>query len=220
MERKKRVGLVMIGLIFCALWFPLFAAEEEDEEEEEEEISIPMEEILSFEKHAPAFMVKLRKEEELDAFPCMDCHEDEEPNPTERELEEDHEDLVLEHGGGRFWCITCHHLEQRDYLTSLKNKRIDFDQSYRLCGQCHFQRQKDWFFGGHGKRVGNWKGDRELYLCTECHNPHSPAIEPIPPNPPPKVRKGLEYVPTKHHKHVNVWEKYLPNQNKEEDHGH
>tara|TARA_B100000929_G_scaffold45378_1_gene32233 strand:+ start:320 stop:1066 length:747 start_codon:yes stop_codon:yes gene_type:complete len=184
----------------------------ETDADEEEPPEVVFEKLLSFEKYAPAFKVKLRKESQLESYPCMDCHEDEETNLEIRELEEEHDELTLEHGGERFWCLTCHQPDNRDYLRSLKNNAIDFDQSYRLCGQCHFQRQKDWFFGAHGKRVGNWMGERKLYLCTECHDPHSPSIKPIKPNPPPKVRKGLVFVPNGTHLKAKVWEKHLLDQ--------
>jgi hypothetical protein len=185
---------------------------EETDADEKETPEVVFEKLLSFEKYAPAFKVKLRKESQLESYPCMDCHEDEETNLEIRELEEEHDELTLEHGGERFWCLTCHQPDNRDYLRSLKNNAIDFDQSYRLCGQCHFQRQKDWFFGAHGKRVGNWMGERKLYLCTECHDPHSPSIKPIKPNPPPKVRKGLVFVPNGTHLKAKVWEKHLLDQ--------
>ena len=185
---------------------------EETDADEEETPEVVFEKLLSFEKYAPAFKVKLRKESQLESYPCMDCHDDEETNLEIRELEEEHDELTLEHGGERFWCLTCHQPDNRDYLRSLKNNAIDFDQSYRLCGQCHFQRQKDWFFGAHGKRMGNWLGERILYLCTECHDPHSPSIKPIKPNPPPKVRKGLVFVPNGTHLKAKVWEKHLLDQ--------
>ena len=184
----------------------------ENAADEEETPEVVFEKLLSFEKYAPAFKVKLRKESQLESYPCMDCHEDEETNLEIRELEEEHDELTLEHGGERFWCLTCHQPDNRDYLRSLKNNAIDFDQSYRLCGQCHFQRQKDWFFGAHGKRMENWLGERKLYLCTECHDPHSPSIKPIKPNPPPKVRKGLVFVPNGTHLKAKVWEKHLLDQ--------
>jgi len=185
---------------------------EETDDDEKETPEVVFEKLLSFEKYAPAFKVKLRKESQLESYPCMDCHDDEETNFEIRELEEEHDEFTLEHGGERFWCLTCHQPDNRDYLRSLKNNAIDFDQSYRLCGQCHFQRQKDWFFGAHGKRVGNWMGERKLYLCTECHDPHSPSIKPIKPNPPPKVRKGLVFVPNGTHLKAKVWEKHLLDQ--------
>jgi len=132
------------------------------------------------------FQVPPRRDE-LELYPCMDCHEDEEiNNPIERVLEEEHEDIKLNHGGNRFWCPTCHLLTNKNFLRSLKSKELSFDRSYLLCGQCHFQRQKDWFSGGHGKRIGNWNGDRIILNCTECHNPHSPSIKPKHPDPPPE----------------------------------
>lgn len=128
---------------------------------------------------------------ELENYPCLDCHEDAEINkPTERKLNDEHDKIKLEHGGKRFWCPTCHLLSNMNFLRSLKNQEIHFNRSYLICGQCHFQRQKDWFVGGHGKRIGNWKGDRVILVCTECHNPHSPAIKPKKPDPPPKRHHG------------------------------
>ena len=187
--------------------------EEEDDDESDDEVVF--EKVLSYEQYAPKFSVKLRKESQLEFFPCMDCHEDEEPNFNIRELEDEHEDITLEHGGERFWCLTCHQSPNRDYLRSLKNNAIDFDQSHRLCGQCHFQRQKDWYYGGHGKRVGNWNGERKLMLCTECHDPHSPSIKPVKPNLPPEVRKGLVFVPSVAHHKPKVWEKNTADHSKE-----
>ncbi len=131
--------------------------------------------------------------EELGYYPCTDCHgEDQPPNPKIRVLEEDHEDVNLVHGQGRFWCLTCHATENRDNLTSLKNQPISFNDSYLLCGQCHFQRQKDFFEGGHGKRKDHWQGEKVLYNCTECHNPHVPQIKPRKPVAIPKVRPGIK----------------------------
>ena len=135
------------------------------------------------------FSVPPRKDE-LEYYPCLECHEDEEiNNPTERVLTEEHENIRLNHGGKRYWCPVCHFVTNMDYLRSLKNLRIDFNRSYLLCGQCHFQRQKDWFIGGHGKRIGNWQGARIILVCTECHNPHSPSIKPKKPDPPPEKYK-------------------------------
>ncbi|MBK8725056.1 MAG: hypothetical protein IPL96_03095 [Holophagaceae bacterium] len=38
----------------------------------------------------------------------------------------------------------------------------------------------------HGKRVGQWNGERTYLLCVHCHNPHSPRFKPIKPLPPPQ----------------------------------
>ncbi|MBI3992448.1 MAG: hypothetical protein HY342_04180 [Candidatus Lambdaproteobacteria bacterium] len=131
------------------------------------------------------FRVPPRKEQ-LQYYPCMDCHEDEEINILEEHtLTEEHETLKLEHGGERFWCPTCHNLNDMNHLRSMKDKPIDFDESYLVCGQCHFERQSDWFRGGHGKRIGNWNGEKIILVCVECHNPHSPSIKPKKPDAAP-----------------------------------
>lgn len=164
---------------------------------------------------APPFEATPR-EEELTYFPCSDCHEDQITNRNVRELKEEHTDILLEHGGGRFWCYdACHNAGQMDTLKSLRGEPIKFDESYLLCGQCHFERQRDWYFGGHGKRagsferprdvpatyadidfserenIGTWRDERVILNCTACHSSHSPAIKPYEPSPPPQVRRGL-----------------------------
>ncbi len=179
----------------------------------------------------PPFRV-LRRKGSLENYPCSDCHEDEVANPKERELTEEHEDVTLDHGQGRFWCLTCHGTPTKDALSSLKGKPIDFDFAFALCGRCHFQRQKDWYFGGHGKRVGAWRKPRETPLtydklkvedratigrwngprvilsCPACHDPHSPSIKPYLTSPPPKVRKGLLPRGKRAKAHLPLWERY------------
>lgn len=179
----------------------------------------------------PPFRV-LRRKESLENYPCSDCHEDEAPNPKERKLTEEHEDVTLDHGQGQFWCLTCHGTLIKDALSSLKGKPIDFDFAFALCGQCHFQRQKDWYFGAHGKRagawrkpreaplthdklkvkdratIGSWKGPRVILSCPACHDPHSPSIKPFFTSPPPKVRKGLLPRGKRAKVHVSLWERY------------
>lgn len=189
---------------------------------------------------APPFKVWRRKTQ-LEYFPCSDCHEEEVTNPKERKLTEEHEDIVLQHGQGRFWCLTCHGTPNKDALSSLKGKPIDFDHAFALCGQCHFQRQKDWYFGGHGKRagawpdprkipllrtelkvedrerIGTWRGTRVLLSCPACHNPHSPSIKPYRPSPPPTVRKGLKHREKYEIGHPPIWVR-LKGEHKSEQH--
>ncbi len=129
--------------------------------------------------------------EEGDNYPCSDCHEPDSANPERRELVENHEDLKLDHGNGKFWCLACHDLKNRDQLHLIEGELVSFDESYRVCGQCHANRERDVLMGGHGKRIGSWRGERMLTACVECHNPHSPAFKPRAPKAPPKLRKGL-----------------------------
>ncbi|MBS0396843.1 MAG: cytochrome C, partial [Proteobacteria bacterium] len=112
-------------------------------------------------------------------------------NPTPRKLEVPHP-ASIPHANGRFWCLTCHTEKDIDHLHTLAGEPVDFNDSYLVCGQCHPARQKDWYFGAHGKRADNWQGPRQIYNCTHCHNPHDPLIPPHEPQKPPPVRAGLK----------------------------
>lgn len=164
---------------------------------------------------APAFSVKPRRDEELFFFPCSQCHQFMDPNDDVRELFAPH-DIPLEHGNGRFWCVQCHSLTERDSLNTLLGEPVHFDEAYIVCGGCHANRQKDWYFGAHGKRIGNWQGDRELVNCTHCHNPHSPKIKPRAPVAFPPVRAGLERQSGHIHVPPQVWEKDTSGTTKEQ----
>lgn len=118
-------------------------------------------------------------------WPCSACHND--PTHVNRErrvLKDDHTDVVLNHGENR-WCFDCHDPENRDKLHLVDGTLIPFEESYRLCGQCHGPQYKDWKVGVHGKRTGMWNGEKEYLLCVQCHNQHSPHFKPLRPEPPP-----------------------------------
>jgi len=117
-------------------------------------------------------------------YPCSDCHAEMTPNPKRRKLEEEHTNIVLNHGQGR-WCLDCHDLNNRDKLHLISGEKVGFDESYRLCGQCHGDKYRDWKVGVHGKRTGYWNGKKEYLLCAHCHNPHNPRFKPLAPKPPP-----------------------------------
>jgi len=117
-------------------------------------------------------------------FPCSECHAEMTPNPKRRQLEEEHTDIVLNHSQGR-WCLDCHDLTNRDKLHLISGEKIGFNESYRLCGQCHGDKYRDWKVGVHGKRTGDWNGKKEYLLCAHCHNPHDPGFKPLAPKPPP-----------------------------------
>jgi hypothetical protein len=128
----------------------------------------------------PAAMVEPRKPalEKEGSYPCSECHDGSfENDPTERELAEAHDDLKLQHGDGRFWCTQCH-AEDRGMLRDLKGRPIDFDAPQELCVACHSEEVESWRFGGHGKRLANWRGERRVLTCTACHDAHDPSIKP------------------------------------------
>lgn len=143
---------------------------------------------------APHFTVAPSRNQSV-FFPCMNCHSAKPPDPQRRHLNSPHP-ATQDHGEGRIWCLDCHDMEDRNKLRTLAGDKLDFDQTYLQCGECHYQPQKDWYYGGHGKRVGNWQGERQLYNCTHCHDPHNPAVRPREPQPPPPVRLGLKPMPT------------------------
>lgn len=122
-------------------------------------------------------------------FPCSMCHKYLKPNPNPRALTEYHTEIVLHHAEGQRWCTDCHNLVNRDKLRLVSGELLDFTESYRLCGQCHGDKFRDWKVGVHGKRIGNWNGDKQYLLCVHCHNPHDPKFKQLKPMPPP-VRPG------------------------------
>jgi Cytochrome c7 and related cytochrome c len=118
-------------------------------------------------------------------FPCTECHKEMKPNPTRRELKDEHTNIVLNHAQGQRWCLDCHDVSNRDKLRLVSGEKIGFEESFRLCGQCHGDKFRDWKVGVHGKRTGMWNGEKQYLLCVHCHNPHDPQYKPIPPMPPP-----------------------------------
>ncbi|MFQ5697004.1 MAG: hypothetical protein ACE5IL_01815 [Myxococcota bacterium] len=117
-------------------------------------------------------------------YPCSDCHEDEPTNRTVRMLEEEHDELEFTHGN--IWCLDCHDADQRDRLHLANGTLVDFDDSWRLCTQCHPHKLADWRAGVHGKRTGSWWGTKSYQTCVSCHDPHSPHFKPLAPKPPPQ----------------------------------
>jgi hypothetical protein len=120
-------------------------------------------------------------------FPCSNCHDPEDPpedlNP--RALEGFHEEIVIQHGSADRWCFDCHNPVDRDRLRLANGTLVGFDESYRLCGQCHGTIFRDWRMGIHGRRTGYWNGAKAYLLCAHCHNPHEPKFEEMKPLPPP-----------------------------------
>lgn len=117
-------------------------------------------------------------------FPCSECHQDLDVDPEPRELMF-HEEIQLNHGPKDRWCFDCHNPDDRDVFRLANGKLVSFEESYRLCGQCHGTIYRDWREGIHGRRRGYWNGAKSYLLCAHCHNPHAPAFQPIKPLPPP-----------------------------------
>jgi hypothetical protein len=113
-------------------------------------------------------------------FPCSGCHADLEKNRTRRELGfHDEQQAVFDHDAEHRWCLDCHDPENRDVLRLASGDPVPFTESYRLCGQCHGDKYRDWRAGVHGKRIGRWDGAKTYLLCVNCHNPHSPRFKGV-----------------------------------------
>lgn len=149
--------------------------------------------------------------DDFEFFPCDGCHEEMEPDPTPRELTEAPHFPELNHGDADIWCTTCHMLDDREYLHTLSGKRVGFDQAYLVCAQCHIGAYRDWRYGAHGKRVKRWRGGRQVFNCTGCHDPHmDPGIRPRKPKPPPGVRAGLQRQERVRHRGYSGWRRGAP----------
>ncbi|MEK6672579.1 MAG: hypothetical protein AABY42_03780 [Nitrospirota bacterium] len=117
-------------------------------------------------------------------FPCSQCHQGMPADKKPRKLEQMHQEITLRHMPDG-WCFDCHNADNRDKLRLANGKLISFGESYYLCGQCHGTVLRDWKAGLHGKRTGQWNGEKEYRLCVHCHWPHEPAFKPLTPMPPP-----------------------------------
>ena len=149
------------------------------------------------------------RKENLTFYPCSQCHANWPTDETPRALAPVHE-VSLQHGEGRIWCLTCHDPKDRDQLHTVRDGAVDFDEAWKVCGQCHSNRQKDWYYGAHGKRVYDWSGEEPTrYNCTHCHNPHRPPFMQRKSQPKPPIRAGL--APMQHaekHHRPKVWDRH------------
>lgn len=118
-------------------------------------------------------------------YPCSNCHAQMTPNRTKRALTDMHTDIVLKHDTEHRWCLDCHDATDRDKLHLASGELVPFDESYRVCGQCHGEKYRDWRAGVHGRRVGQWNGPKRYLLCVHCHNPHQPRFKALTPKPAP-----------------------------------
>ncbi|MCT4624706.1 MAG: cytochrome c family protein [Schleiferiaceae bacterium] len=129
---------------------------------------------------------------QITSFPCSDCHTVPVNQLQVEGQQKAHWDLKMNHAGEETMnCMTCHTEDNMDILHTGTGKEISFNDSYKLCGQCHSQQYKDWQGGAHGKQVKSWAPPRVSNTCTNCHNPHDPHFESRWPSR-YNTRKGVE----------------------------
>jgi hypothetical protein len=128
---------------------------------------------------------------ELDLFPCSDCHDEEwEADSTRRDLDEPHDEIPVKfenHDSDNRWCLDCHSAKNRDMLRLINGNRVKFDEYYRVCEQCHKRVYREWKMGIQCKRTGHWNGEKQWMHCTQCHDPHNPPFKPMKPMPAPRT---------------------------------
>ena len=136
---------------------------------------------------------RIRYLTEREVFPCATlCHNLLITNPEPRvEPIPEHEHVQLNHGEV-IWCLNCHSEENRDMLKLLDGSEVSFNETQRLCGQCHGPVYRDWKNGAHGQRTGFWNGEKKTWPCVRCHYPHDPRFRPIQPLPAPLTRFQAE----------------------------
>ncbi len=110
-------------------------------------------------------------------FPCSQCH-DRGVDPKPKQLAfHDEIQAGLHHGPPSRWCLDCHDNAKRDFLHLINGDLVPFTESYRVCGQCHGDKYRDWRLGVHGKRVGMWNGAEDLLPLRELPQSPQPALQ-------------------------------------------
>jgi len=142
---------------------------------------------------------------------CTDCHM---IFPSRRVTPDrlyQHTDLVHDHGMNDR-CFNCHALENRDKLVLHDGTEIGYDQVEQLCAKCHGTVYRDWQAGTHGRTQGSWgmdSPDQWRLTCSDCHDPHSPAYEPMAPLPGPRTFRMGPVHPREVHDERNPLRRHL-----------
>lgn len=129
---------------------------------------------------------------DLVQYPCTSCHLGRTVAMTNTRIGDAHQNIQPRHPAmlGAV-CSTCHSPDAVEMLALRTGERVGLDHSYRLCAQCHFAQAEAWAVGAHGKRLDGWQGRRVVMGCSDCHDPHRPALAPrIPFRAPTILRRG------------------------------
>lgn len=151
---------------------------ETDETEHSKLKTLKYHPVTEFKTNKPFYV--LDREDKITQFACSSCHDKPLPDrPAGQEKSQlMHVDINIHHASKETMdCRTCHNAEDMDTLKLNNKGKVGFNNSYKLCMQCHFQQGKDWIGGAHGKRLASWRGKRVIMNCTECHNPHDPSFK-------------------------------------------
>ena len=135
-------------------------------------------ELIEISEDGHTFLIPERKSK-IKSYDCNECH-----SKPISELkgkghgQKAHWDLTLVHANEKTMnCATCHDESNMNELKSLTGTKIDFNNSYNTCTQCHSKQFNDWKGGAHGKRIKSWASPRASLTCVNCHNPHNPSFD-------------------------------------------
>lgn len=131
-----------------------------------------------------------------DLYRCNDCHQNIVPSPIQKSFFSAHENIILQHGINNY-CLTCHSLNNREFLVDIHGEDIPFSKSELLCQKCHGTIYRDWEKGAHGRINSFWdksKGEKVKATCVACHDPHQPKFKPLEPSPAPRVRNYRDFL--------------------------
>jgi hypothetical protein len=132
----------------------------------------------------------------ISQYPCTSCHLGRGLVMANKRISDAHNNIQPVHPAQTgAVCSTCHSADDVASLTLKSGERATLDESYRLCGQCHFPEAKAWAGGAHGKRLDGWQGRRVVMACADCHDPHNPAVQPRIPFRAPQIERTRSLVP-------------------------
>lgn len=101
------------------------------------------------------------------------------PNPDVVRPRFAHTAIKLDHGANDR-CYNCHLIQNRNKYVADDGSGIMPANVEQLCARCHGLIFKDWQAGTHGVRRGQWNAqtpfEGKTFVCTECHDPHSPRF--------------------------------------------
>src|SRR3989338_5047086 len=102
----------------------------------------------------------VKRTSKMEMYPCTECHDSlESYNARPRKLEEEHDTITAIHPeqlvqeDPKYWCQNCHQFKNYNRLHLEDGEVITFNESYRLCAQCHGPVFDDWKKNLHGQRT-------------------------------------------------------------------
>jgi len=131
-------------------------------------------------------------------YNCMECHKLFVAKWHYDRPMAEHRDVTLAHGNNRF-CLNCHHATNRNAFVDYDGGEIAQADVVTLCAKCHGTIYRDWQAGVHGRSNGYWNavlGPKTKLRCIQCHDPHNPKFQPMPPLAPLRYPVRAAHPPT------------------------